>query len=85
MFKFEMYEIVKDKVSGYSGVILGRTEYATGCRHYGLAARSVNKEGKVAEWEWFDESRLITDGGILPSFDKNPTGSSGPCVNPPQW
>lgn len=88
MFKFQMNEIVKDKVSDYQGVILGRTEYATGCRHYGVARLQVDKDGKISEWEWIDESRLIGLGKKLAAFKseqeeaKNP---SGPCANPPQW
>jgi len=60
MFKFNFYDVLKDKVSGFSGVCLARTEYATGCIHYGLLASKLNKEGKPFDnYEWFDTSRLI--------------------------
>jgi len=59
-FKFEMEEEVKDRISSFSGVILARSEYATGCKHYGVAPKKMSKDGLVMEWQWFDESRLIS-------------------------
>lgn len=35
-FKFENGQTVKDRVTGFKGVILGRTQYATGCIQYGI-------------------------------------------------
>jgi len=58
MFKFELNEIVKDIVTGFTGVILGRTEYSTGCIQYGVQAMKLTKEGVLPKWEWFDETRL---------------------------
>ncbi len=68
MFKFELHQIVKDKVSGFTGVILGRTEYATGCIQYGVAPQKLDKDGKVCDWLWFDESRLKETGKSISSL-----------------
>lgn len=57
-FKHELLEAAKDKVTGFKGVILGRTQYATGCNTYGLCPQKLTKEGKRPEWEWFDEERV---------------------------
>lgn len=61
-FKFELNTKVEDKVTNFQGVILVRSEYATGCIHYGVAPTSLDKDGKIQEWEHFDESRLILVG-----------------------
>jgi hypothetical protein len=55
--KFNLGDKLKDSVTGYSGVVVGITKYATGCIHYGLQSDRT-KENKPQEWEWFDESRM---------------------------
>lgn len=57
-FKFELGQTVKDIVTGFKGVIIGRTQYLTTCNTYGISPRDLTKEGKRPEWEWFDEPRL---------------------------
>lgn len=78
IFKYEIGDVLKDKVTGFRGMVLGRTEYATGCKHYGLCPQKLTKEGKAPEWEWYDEMRLtkvgkntwkkpeVTTSGIFP-------------------
>ena len=58
IFKFELNTYVKDNVSGFPGIILGRTEHSTGCIQYGVSPEDLDKDGKLKEWEWFDEIRL---------------------------
>jgi len=62
MFKFKLGEILKDKITGFTGVVLGRAEYATGCIQYGLLSPKLNKEGESLPWHWIDQVRLITTG-----------------------
>ena len=63
-FKFELNEELKDVVTGYRGIVMVRSEYATGCRHYGLQA-PMDKDGKMPFWEYMDESRLISTARLL--------------------
>ena len=56
-FKFNLDVHARDRVTGFAGIILGRTEYATGCIQYGICPTSL-VEGKYPEWQWLDESRL---------------------------
>ena len=58
MFKIELGTIVKDKVTGFIGVVMARTEYATGCKQYGTSKQTLNKDGGIDDWLWFDEVRL---------------------------
>ena len=88
MFKFEMFDRLKDQVSGFTGVVLGRTEYSTGCRHYGLVAENLQKDGAPSEWQWFDETRLLKVGtkemeGMTAKQSRKLSGG-GPSPNPPQ-
>ena len=56
--KFKMKDTLRDTVTGFAGVVLAITDHVTGCVHYGLQTQSLDKDGKVREYEWFDESRL---------------------------
>lgn len=57
---------VKDKVTGFTGIVIGKAEYLTGCNQYGVQPK-VTKEQKVDSAIWFDEGRLeIVGPGIAP-------------------
>jgi len=56
--KFELGEVLKDKITGFQGVAMARTEYFTDCIHYGLCSQEL-KDGKPIDWEWIDETRLV--------------------------
>lgn len=58
-FKFELGSEVKHKLHGYSGIIRGRAQHLTGCNSYGVQGKNLTKDGKPAEWQWFDEDMLI--------------------------
>lgn len=49
---------VKDKISGYSGVAVGRTEFLYGCIRIEVDSSSLDKEGNVREPTVFDEAQL---------------------------
>jgi len=89
-FKFELGEVLKDTITGLRGVVMGRTQYITGCTHYGLLTRKLNKDGKVPDWEWMDEMRLQRTGektplhsNLVPKTGKPKNG--GPAQNAPSW
>jgi len=48
---------VKDKITGFTGTVTGRTEYITGCAQY-LVQPPIDKEGKFVDARWIDEDRL---------------------------
>jgi hypothetical protein len=64
-FRFAIGSILKDEVTGFEGVVMGRTEYITGCLQYALCPRKMTKDGKLPEWHWFDEDRLKNTGRKL--------------------
>ena len=36
MRKVELGSLVRDKITGFEGIVMGRTEYLTGCAHVGV-------------------------------------------------
>ena len=60
--KFELNQEVKDVVTGFKGIIMGITEYNTGCIQYGVCPQKLDKNGKTPEWLWFNGSRLKVTG-----------------------
>lgn len=82
-FKFDLGTVLKDIVTGFEGVAMGRTQYYTNCNHYGLCSQKLSEKNKPDEWLWLDESRLIpTKKKKVIFLGKQPT--SGPFQNPPE-
>lgn len=79
-FKFELGIEAKDKITGFSGIIMSRSEHLTGCNVYGVAPKVIT-DGKPSETQWFDENRIekVSDG-VADQFSNVDTGSTG---NPP--
>lgn len=81
--KFKLGESLKDKVTGFEGVVMGITLYYTDCTHYGLCSRTL-KDGQPTRWEWFDETRLeIVEGSERLVLNEREKPTSGPHPNAP--
>jgi len=64
-FKFKMGDELKDTLTGFSGIVVARSQYLTGCNRYSLQKQKLTKEGRPEKWESFDEDMLIKiSGGI---------------------
>jgi len=74
-FKIVLRASVTDNVTGFSGVVIGRVEYLTGCRQYMVAPRCKNSS-EWAESRWFDEDRLLTE------MPETPQNAGGPQTCP---
>ncbi len=67
---------VKDKITGFTGIVVGLVEYISGCNQV-LVSPPVDKEGKHVDSHWFDVQRLeiqdepkvVLDNGDTPGFD----------------
>ena len=81
--KFKVGEHLEDIVTFFRGTVMAITFYATGCIHYGLQSPDL-KDGKIADWEWLDESRLVGTGKSPVKFNAAPVKPSGSFPNPPQ-
>jgi RNase P/RNase MRP subunit p29 len=67
-FKFALGTQVKEKITGFTGTVMARTEYYTGCLTYGVLNNKLDKDGRISEWEWIDEIRLEVTGELLVSW-----------------
>lgn len=85
--RIELGLTVRDKISGFQGVAMGRTEYLTGCAHIGVAPRQLKSDGTIHEWQWLDETRLDvveSEKKILIGKSKDAEDKGGPCPNAPE-
>jgi hypothetical protein len=70
-----MGQEVKDKITGFTGYVVGRCQYISGCNQ--TLVQPAMKKGNFVENKWFDDDRLevtktkaITLKVINPGFDK---------------
>lgn len=81
-FKFNLGQRAKDVVTGFSGVIMSRIQYMTGCNQYGICPTKLDKEGKTIEWNYYDENRIVLAGKALKlpkaKGEKEVKGADGP-------
>lgn len=57
MSKIELGDEVKEKVTGYTGVVIAKTEWLTGCARYAIQPK-MNKDGKIPEARDFDGAAI---------------------------
>lgn len=82
IFKFELGDVLKDKVTGFQGAVMVRAQYFTGCVHYGLCPMEL-KDGKPIDWEWIDDSRLVKVEECQRVFQDPKIHTSGPHPSGP--
>jgi hypothetical protein len=64
--KFKLGQKLKDRVTGYIGIAVGYTIYASGDFQYAIKKQVHGNSKKLEDAEYFDESRLVlVDEGIL--------------------
>lgn len=78
MFKFELGIVAKCLITQYTGRVTCRSENLNGCIRYYVQA-PVDKDGKVPEGYWFDESSLVALEAIekLPHHEVRTGGPMG--------
>lgn len=57
MYKIELGAKVRSLVSGFEGIVNGRSEWLNGCRRYSVQP-PVDKDGKLPDSYYFDEAEL---------------------------
>jgi len=77
MFKFALGTKVKDKITGYKGIIVSQTVYMTGCNRYGVQSQKLGNTGKPQDWVFIDEDQLVSCGKII-SLNRQQSG--GPAT-----
>jgi len=56
-FKFKQGAVVRDDVSNFCGIIIGRVEYRSGDKEYLIQAEAIDNDFKSPHW--LGEDRLI--------------------------
>jgi hypothetical protein len=57
-FKFNPGDRVKDRITGYTGIIIARCQWLTNCNTYGVKLQAL-KDQKPVDTEYFDEPNLV--------------------------
>ena len=59
---------VKDKVTGFKGIVTVRAEHLFGCIRIGVKPQGFDKDGRIQDHEFFDEASLEgSSEGIFPT------------------
>lgn len=81
--KIQLGNKVRDKVSGFRGIAIGRAVYLNGCTHI-MIQPTLDKDGKYVDAHWFDDVQLqILDGGLEIEETKEEKPPGGPALGPP--
>ena len=73
---------VRDNLTGFEGIAVGRTEWQYGCTRIGIEPTEL-RDGKPIDVQWFDEQRVEAVGEKAkaePSAARPPLG--GPQSDP---
>lgn len=70
---------VKDKITGFRGVVTGFVRYLSGCNQV-LVAPALGPDGALRDSQWFDvqrldrvgDSKIVLDNEATPGFDSEP-------------
>lgn len=71
----------RDKVTGFEGICIVRSEYVSGCTRVGLQP-AAGKDGKIPDAQHFDEPMLEVTK--VRAIEPMPSDRGGPRPNPPQ-
>lgn len=70
---------VKDKVTGFTGIVTAYCKYMTGCNQALVQAEiEENKPGVYPESAWIDEQRLDRIGRSVVTLDNSKSPGFGP-------
>jgi hypothetical protein len=58
MNKLKLGDHVKDRITGFGGIAIARTDWLYGCTRYGVQSEELDKDGTPVEVQWFDEQSL---------------------------
>lgn len=79
-FDIHLGDRVKDRITGYTGIVTCVTEYLNGCFRCGIQPEKLDKDGKVPDSRYFDIEELVVVNKGKYGLAKVKTG--GPEKNP---
>jgi hypothetical protein len=79
----ELGNKVKDNITGFVGIAVGRTTWLFGCNRIAVEPQEL-KDGKPIEAQWFDEQRIELVVDTKPEVSPDNTAiTGGPQNDPP--
>jgi hypothetical protein len=76
MSQIPLGSLVKDKITGFKGIAIGRTAWLHGCSMIGIQS-SILHEGKPVEVQWFDEQEVEFAGEKIKSETEGISAPAG--------
>lgn len=74
---------VKDPISGFVGIVVGRAEFLYGCVQLSIAPQET-KDGRVLDTVWLDEDRVVVmKTGVFAMPGSAPARAGGPVSSLP--
>ena len=67
---------VKDSITGFTGIAIGRTEWMYGCARVGVRSTELT-DGKPVDDQWFDEQQLSVVEATLPQVSPKSSATTG--------
>ena len=80
MGKIQLGDKVRDRVTGFEGVVIGGTQWHTGCTTYGVKPLAL-KDSAPIDAVWIDEIQLEIVKKAFVEFS-GPKDQGGPCPTP---
>ena len=81
-FKFDLGVPVRDKITGFEGVVVFRSQWLHNCNTYGVQPTEL-KDGAPQKREIFDEPQLELVSAE-PAFEESKKKTGGPTADIPQ-
>jgi len=84
----ELGDLVKDKITGFEGVVTGYTKWLTGCDRVVVQPRQLGDSGHLRMTESFDISQIdVIEKNVikLNQRTKEEKKSGGPMPTPKPW
>ena len=88
MLQLKLGAAVKDRITGYEGIVTGFAEYITGCRQWLVTSRALKPDGETLA-NWIDEVRLEltrkkSPMSVVAAFGGPPLGPKSATPSPPK-
>lgn len=80
--KLELGDSVRDRITGYSGIVVAKTHWLNGCVRITLQSQKIKDDYTPVESQTFDEPQLeLIQAG---AFEKTNPDTGGPAPTPKQ-
>ncbi len=86
-WKFQLGQEVKDKITGYDGIVDNITDFLYGCRRYGVRTRNPEIIEDDEAVRYLDEPQLefVSDGLYEPPIKKEKKTGGNRNFHPTKW